>query len=218
MSTPTAINAASVYRTSFGQLRIHFDDRVLRPRNWTVAQATWAAELMHASGSARMLELCTGAGQIGLLALALGPESTRLVAVDASPVACGFARHNSEVAGLSERVEVREGPMDQVLDDDERFDIVIADPPWVERGLVTQFPDDPLVAIDGGPDGLDVAWACLELAERHLEAGGSLLLQLGSPSQVDRVDAQLRTRGASLAQVEARHFGSCGSLVHYRRI
>lgn len=168
---------------AFGPLHIAFDGRVLRPRSWTQAQSTWAAEIIGSAPAGQVLELCAGAGHIGLLAV-LG--STRcLVCVDIDPVACEFARQNAEAAGLTSRVEVRQGAMDAVLREGERFAVVIADPPWVRRDDVERFPEDPLLAIDGGDDGMDVARTCVDVARRHLLPGGVLLIQLGTVEQVD---------------------------------
>lgn len=183
---------------AFGPLRISFDARVLRPRPWTAAQSAWAAELIAAAPTGPVLELCAGAGQIGLLAVA--GSGRRLVCVDLDPVACGFARANAEAAGLGELVEVRQGSMDEVLDDGERFAVVVADPPWVSRSEVGRYPDDPLRAIDGGDDGLDLARTCLDVAQRHLRPGGSVVLQVGSVDQVGLLDT------GRLDVVEVREF------------
>lgn len=177
----------TVETMDFGPLRISFDHRVLRPRPWTVAQSQWAAELAATGPAGPMLELCAGAGQIGLLA-ALGTARS-LVCVDLDPVACAFAGRNAEAAGLGDRVEVRQGRMDEVLRDDERFAVVLADPPWVRRAEVGRYPEDPLRAIDGGDDGLDLARTCVEVARRHLLPGGSALLQLGSADQVGLLES-----------------------------
>ena len=63
--------------------------------------------------------------------------------------------------------------MDEVLAPDERFALVIADPPWVPRAETGRFPEDPLLAIDGGDDGLDLARACWA-ARRPAPAGRRL--------------------------------------------
>ena len=60
--------------TTFGSLRINFDARALRPREWTTAQSDWAAELLPRLPAGPVLELCAGAGQIGRLAVL---DSTR---------------------------------------------------------------------------------------------------------------------------------------------
>lgn len=171
---------------SFGSLTIEFDEHVLEPRPWVLLQSDWAAELLDAAPPGRVLELCTGAGHIGLAALTRNQRE--LVAVDADPDACAWARHNAEANGLGGRVDIRHGRLEDALGPDETFVLVIADPPWVPQAEVVRFPEDPVLAIDGGTDGLDVARACLELAARALVPGGSLLLQLGTDDQAHALD------------------------------
>jgi release factor glutamine methyltransferase len=184
---------------AFGRLHIAFDGRVLRPRPWTEAQSSWAAEILPAAPAGAVLELCSGAGQIGLLAVA--DTDRRLVCVDLNPVACDYARHNARAAGMADRVEVREGAIDEMLGDGERFALVVADPPWVRRTEVGRYPEDPVVAIDGGEDGMDVAWTCVDAARRHLLPGGSLLIQLGTIEQVDALRERLRDDELAVTEV-----------------
>lgn len=183
----------------FGSLRIAFDDRVLRPRKWTADQSRWSAALLSQVPAGPVLELCAGAGQIGLLAVA---ESDRdLVCVDLSPVACDYARRNADAAGMADRVEVREGALASVVRDDERFALVIADPPWVRRSDIGRYPEDPELAIDGGDDGLDIARDCLEVAAGHLLPGGSVVLQVGTAGQVELLRPVIGETGLELVEV-----------------
>src|SRR4051794_4430004 len=98
---------------AFGPLTITWHEGVLRPRPWTEAQSGWAAELAADLPEGPVLELCSGAGHIGLLAahLALRP----IVCVDLNPQACLLTRHNADAAGIGVLVEVREGTIDGVL-------------------------------------------------------------------------------------------------------
>ena len=196
----------------FDTLDIAYDERVLEPRPWTAEQSRWGAELLRGLPAGRVLELCTGAGHIGLLTAALSRRP--LVAVDVDPVACAFARHNAERAGLD--VDVREGPMDRVLAAEESFALVTADPPWVRRAETGRFPEDPLLAIDGGDDGLDLARLCLSVAVAHLMTGGSVLLQLGTADQVDEIAAWASAH-VGLRVTESRTHGTRGVLVRLDR-
>lgn len=197
----------------FGHLDIDFDDRVLTPRTWTVRQSEWAAKLAAELPDGPMLELCSGAGQIGLLAAAL--TGRRLVCVDADPVACAFTRANAERAGLAYLVEAREGSMEHALDPDERYWLVIADPPWVPTAQVEQYPEDPRTAIDGGADGMLVAETCLATTARHLSPGGAAVLQLGTTGQADRVLEMVE--GSDLTIEEVRDSPGEGVLMHIAR-
>jgi len=198
----------------FGSLQIRYDDRVLEPRPWTTAQSAWAAELIEQAPEGDVLELCTGAGHIGLLAIA--GSDRRLVAVDASPTAAEHAADNAAAAGLAGRVEVRLGQLDEVLDADERFAVVIADPPWVPRAETGRFPQDPLLAIDGGDDGLDVARLCLEVISHHLVPGGAAVLQLGTLEQVSALGDRVAEGGVLRTGEVRKHDG--GVLVRLDRM
>jgi len=169
--------------TDFGPLRIACDDQVLTPRRWTEWQSLWAAELAGAAPEGRILELCAGAGQIGLLALV--HSDRELVAVDLNETACRYAERNARTAGLADRVEIRNQPLESACADGEWFPVIIADPPWVPGNQTGLYPEDPLTAIDGGPDGLDVARACLVVIADHLAEGGFALLQVGTVDQVE---------------------------------
>ncbi len=187
---------------TFGSLQIAFDEQVLRPRGWTAAQSLWAADLLPDLPEGPVLELCAGAGQIGLLAVL--DSSRSLVCVDANEVACDFARANAQAAGIAERVEVRTGRLESALDPGERFSLVIADPPWVPRDEISRYPEDPTTAIDGGGDGMEVARACLRVIDAHLEAGGAALLQLGTAAQAAALADEDPVRRGSLEVVEVR--------------
>jgi methylase of polypeptide subunit release factors len=214
----TAGPAAAVLveeETDFGGLAVRFDRRVLRPRHWTTAQSYWAAGLLARSPDGPVLELCAGAGHIGLLAVMQGPR--HLVMVDADPVACAYARRNAAAARVPGTTEVRLGPLDAVLGPRERFVGVVADPPWVTSAETGRFPEDPLTAIDGGGDGLDVAWLALEVAAAHLVDGGWVLLQLGSTAQATLLGERLHDADLGLRPAEVREYDGRGVLVQLVR-
>ncbi|QWC84591.1 RsmD family RNA methyltransferase [Nocardioidaceae bacterium] len=198
-----------------GGLTIAYDSRVLEPRPWTAMQSRWAAELLADIDTEQpdepgepgppLLELCSGAGHIGLLAATLA--DCRWVAVDLDPTACGYTTRNAETAGVGDRVEVRQGRLEESLGDDERFAVVVADPPWVRHESIGEFPEDPVLAIDGGDDGLHVARAVLRACAGHLRPDGSLLLQLGHTGQVDQLAADLTTRGWTVEETRTRERG-----------
>lgn len=203
-------------QTDFGELVLSYDDRVLSPRPWTTAQSYWAADLLRDAPAGPVLELCAGVGHIGLLAVAGTPRG--LVLVDLNEAACEFARANADRARPDGSAEVRCGRVDEVLAPDERFAGVIADPPWVPSAATGRFPEDPLLAIDGGPDGMDIAWACIDVAAGHLLERGWLLIQLGTKEQADAVHARLTSSPERrLKVVEIREYGEHGVLVHIAR-
>lgn len=166
---------------AFAGLRLETDERLLAPREWTRAQSDWAAELLPHLPEGPVLELCSGAGHIGLAAVHASERT--LVAVDREDVAAETIRANAERLGLAGRVEVRCGDLSAVVAPGEVYPLVVADPPWVPHASVGTHPEDPPGAIDGGDDGLDIARLCLDVIAAHLHEDGAALLQLGTAEQ-----------------------------------
>lgn len=194
-------------QSRFGSIEVAYDDEVLVPRQWTLEQSRWAEALLQDLPDGPVLELCAGAGQIGLVVACETGRS--LVQVDVDARACSYARTNAERTGVA--ADVRCGDLAGALADDERFRLVLADPPYIPSDEVEQLPDDPEGAIDGGPDGLDIARTCLAVAARHLLDGGVVLLQLGTREQADLLRADVTGHGLEVAEVRA--VGDSGVLV-----
>jgi release factor glutamine methyltransferase len=190
-------------QVDFGGLTIEYDERLLTPRDWTRQHAGWAARLLPDLPAGDVLELCAGAGQIGLLAVR--DSLRRLVCVDLDPVAAEYITRNAAAAGMADRVSARTASIRDAVAPDERFPLIIADPPWVPRDRTAQYPGDPLTAIDGGPDGLAVTRDCLTAIDGHLAPGGVALLQLApGDAQADAVAGALA--GSPLEAAERRHY------------
>lgn len=200
---------------TFCGLAISFDERVLEPRPWTEAQSAWAAELLAEAAPGPVLELCAGVGHIGLGAVR--DSDRRLVMVDVNPAAEEFARHNAAANGLQERIDFRLARLDEALAEGERFAVVVADPPWVRSADTSRYPEDPVLAIDGGDDGLDLARTCVGLMDRHLADGGSGLLQLGNAAQAETIAAEAAQRPEGSVRVAETRVFDRGVLVRLTR-
>lgn len=201
----------------FCGIEIDWDPRVLEPRPWTAAQAEWAAELAGDAPEGPILELCCGAGQIGLVAARLSGRS--LVQVDRDAVAANYARRNAERAGIPS--EVRVAAMESALAASEIFPVIVADPPWLPTAMVSTFPDDPVTAVDGGVDGLGLVTVAARIGVEHLAPSGHLVLQVGSEEQAGVVASGLERQadwvGSVRASVVERRQCPGGVLVHITR-
>jgi len=200
---------------AFGGLTISYDHRVLEPRPWTMAQSSWAAELLANGPAGPVLELCAGVGHIGLAAVQ--DTQRELVMVDFNPITKHFAQHNAVVNNMAERVEFRLARMQNALAAEECFGLIIADPPWVRSTETSRFPADPVLAIDGGDDGLDLARTCVELIDQHLANGGSALLQLGNTEQVRLIAQHAKQLGEGAVTVQETKTFDDGVIVRLAR-
>jgi release factor glutamine methyltransferase len=160
---------------TFAGNRVRINPGVYVPRPQTEPLVDRAIELLPDGGLAA--DLCTGSGAIAVALRQARPKS-RVVATDIDPDACRCAEENG--------VEVFAGPLAEPLPIElrGRFDVVIAVVPYVPTDALVYLPRDvreyePLLALDGGKDGLGVlvpaVWAGAEL----LHGGGTLLLELG---------------------------------------
>jgi len=132
------------------------------------------------------------------------------VQVDRDPCACRWAAVNAAANGLAGRVEQRCGRPREVLVPGERFTVVIADPPYVPSADVGLYPEDPVGAIDGGPDGLDGVRGFLGGLDAHLAPGGGIVLQLRGAAQVEQL------HDPRFTVEEVRSFGELRALVLLR--
>ncbi len=129
-------------------------------------------------------EIGTGSGCIAL-SIAREQAGARVFATDISRVAVETARDNVSRLGLSERVDVCEGDLFAGLPDDlrGRFDAVVSNPPYVPSADVPGLPPEvagfePVLALDGGPDGLDVFRRLASEARVWLRPGGLFAVEL----------------------------------------
>jgi release factor glutamine methyltransferase len=159
-------------------------------------------ERVAAKGSCSIVDLGIGTGAIGLALLAACPEA-RCLGVDASAGAVATALENARALGLGDRYQAIQG--DWLSGIDSRFELIVSNPPYIPTGdlpslsrEVTAY--DPVLALDGGADGLDAYRAIASQAGGRLEAGGYVALEIGI-GQRDMVTALMLQAGFEAAGV-----------------
>lgn len=129
-------------------------------------------------------DICTGSGCIAC-SLAHERSDVRVIATDVAPAAVSLATRNACRLGLQERVSVIACDLGEGVDVDlaGSFDLVASNPPYVPTAVLRDVPREvsdfePALALDGGPDGLDVfrrlaAWCMIAL-----KPGGGFAFEL----------------------------------------
>ncbi|MFC6012092.1 putative protein N(5)-glutamine methyltransferase [Nocardia lasii] len=156
-----------------------------------------------------MVDLCCGCGALGLSAtteLTARGCAVELVAADIDPVAVACAREN--LAAL--HAPVFGGDLFDALPGDlrGRVDLLLANTPYVPSARVAQLPPEareyePLVALDGGEDGLDVFRRVAAGAAQWLAPGGRVLVEIGA-GQVETACAVLTAHGLASRVARSR--------------
>ena len=177
---------------------------VPRPDSETLIEA--AVAHFGDAGPARILDLGTGPGTLLLAALDQWPEATGL-GVDASEAALAYARRNAEAA----RAEFRLGDWGEGID--ERFDLILCNPPYVEArptlpADVADF-EPPRRCSPAATGSTPIARSRPQLA-RLLAPGGIVCLEIGA-GQEKAVAALMAARGVHDQSHEATLKGSSGA-------
>lgn len=170
----------------FRNLRLSLGEEVLIPRADTESVVEAALERIDLrDGACRVLDLGTGSGAIAL-AIADERPVCEVHASDVSEAALRIARHNAELnLDCSERVTFHRADLVsglEALAGD--VDLLVSNPPYVASaalaGVAPEVRDwDPPLALDGGPDGLDLYRRLLAETACLLKPGAEVVLEVG---------------------------------------
>jgi len=175
-------------RQSFMGLEMLAGPQALIPRRETELLARAALVHLRAMAQPRVIDVCTGSGNLAL-AMAQGMPSASVWGADLSPEAVALAEANARHLGLSERVQWRCGDLLAPFDTaDADFlghtDLLLCNPPYISSGKLDSMPaeivqHEPSLAFDGGPFGIRILQRLMKDAPRFLRSGGWLGLEVG---------------------------------------
>ena len=159
----------------------------------SIVPRSWIAELivngsleswLPAAGKA--LDLCTGNGSLAIL-LAMTCPDIHVSACDISLPALAVASRNLDRHGLNSQIELFEGDLWNALPephDDNRFDLIICNPPYVNAHSMSNLPAEyhaePALALAGGDDGMDLIRKIIAGAPDYLSERGAILIEIGN--------------------------------------
>jgi release factor glutamine methyltransferase len=183
--------------SEFWGLPFKVDAATLLPRPDT--ETLVEAALEEARGWPPEISICdlgTGSGAIVIALLKELPKA-RAVATDISEDALAMTRRNAERLGVLPRLRLLNIGFAEELEG--QFNLVVSNPPYVRSDVIPTLERevrdyDPVIALDGGPDGLAAYRAILAQAGRLIAAGGSLALEVGF-DQSEMVGALCRDAG-----------------------
>jgi len=168
----------------FHGLSIAVAPDVLVPRPETELLVDEALKACKGRAAPTVIDLCTGSGCVAVT-VAIERPDCRVFAVDLSEAALKVAGGNARRLGVAGRVTFLSGDLFAPLEGrGVRADLIVTNPPYVPtgdiEGLEPEVRDfEPRVALDGGPDGLDVLRRIISGGPGHLAPGGMLLAEIG---------------------------------------
>lgn len=161
----------------FMGLRFSVTEDVLVPRQDT---ETLVEEVMrYLRDGMEILDVCTGSGCI-LLSLLRYSNGCRGVGCDISEKALAVAGQNAKQLGISAQF-IQSDLFESI---EGRFEYIVSNPPYIRKDMIPTLMEEvrdhePLIALDGGEDGLDFYRKITREATEHLYSGGMLFFEIG---------------------------------------
>lgn len=172
------------------------NEDVLSPRPDTEILVEAAISIIKEHSFKTMLDLGTGSGCIPLSILG-DVEGLKATAVDISEKALNVAKKNADNLSLSKRIEFVQGSW---FDEDilsklnKSYDVIVSNPPYIPSQdileLSTEVKDhDPMLALDGGKDGLDSYKRIAQISKEIISDGGFILLEggIGQAQDIEKI-------------------------------
>ena len=179
------------YREFYGiNVLVTPDVLIPRPETEGIVEHTLFMALMGMeTRELTIADVGTGSGAIAVN-LAIHLPAARIFAVDISEPALDVAAYNIRGHSVADRVQLGHGDLLEPLP--EPVDLIVANLPYIPTGrlptLQPEVQQEPQLALDGGPDGLDVVRRLMAQAPGKLNAPGIILLEL-DPEQFPAAEA-----------------------------
>lgn len=168
----------------FRHLVLRVEPGVFIPRPETEVLVDAVIEAIRSVEDPLVIDLCTGSGAVAT-SIAYEVPPARVVSTDVSGPAVEAARRNALYAGVDDRVQVLQGSLFEPVSREllGTVDTVVSNPPYIPTEAVRSLPEEilafePMAALDGGADGLDVARVIASEAYRWLKPGGMLAIEV----------------------------------------
>lgn len=190
--------------TSFMGLPFQVRPGVLIPRNDTEILCEYALSCLPVQ--AYVLDMCTGSGCIGISLQKLRPD-IQIFLSDISPEAVRLCRENARALIPDKQYHILQGDLFSPVKRQfpkTRFDMILSNPPYIPSPTVKTLEKqvreyEPILALDGGTDGLKLYRRLIKEAPSFLKQDGRLLLEIGY-DQAEAVSDLLKT--SPFTQVE----------------
>lgn len=167
-------------KQEFYGLNFYVDENVLIPQPDTEILVEEALTIAKGKENPKLLDICTGSGAIGI-ALAANLEKAEITMSDISTNALEVAKKNAKENEVSEKVKLVQSNLFEKIEDN--YFMIVSNPPYIEteviKTLSKQVQKEPILALDGGKDGLYFYRKLIEEAPKHLQQGGYLCMEIG---------------------------------------
>lgn len=168
-------------KQEFMKLNFYVDKNVLIPQPDTEILVEKAIEICNNHGNdIKILDLCTGSGAIGI-SIAKNIKNAKVYATDIKNTVIDIAKQNAKQNNVDNIEFIVSDMFENIQEKD--FDIIVSNPPYIETDVIKTLPtevrNEPIIALDGGKDGLRFYKIILSEYKKYLKKDGYLLLEIG---------------------------------------
>ena len=174
----------------FMKMNFYVDEDVLIPRPDTEVLVEEVIKIAKKINAKKILDLCTGSGAIAV-SLAKYIKDSEITAVDISDKALRIAKKNAIDNEVENQITFIESNLfDKVRK--EKFDIIVSNPPYIKKDIIktlnTEVQKEPIIALDGGYDGLDFYRKIISKGYEYLKFNGYICLEIGYDQKIDVIE------------------------------
>lgn len=148
----------------------------------------------------RVADLCTGSGCIGISMLAYRDDISSMLLCDISSKALAMAKKNAIANLVKDKCTFLCADITKDLPN-EKFDMIVSNPPYIPsadiEALSDEVKNEPMLALDGGTDGLDIIRFLLAEGLSYLAENGKMLIEFGydQGAKIDTLCAKIKENG-----------------------
>ena len=170
-------------KKEFMNLELYVNQDVLIPRQDTEILVEEVINILQniKAENIQILDMCTGSGAIAI-ALAKNVEKYVVDAVDISSGALEVVKKNIVKNKVEGRVNIINSDLFSKISN-KKYDLIVSNPPYIESNVIEkldkQVQKEPILALDGGEDGLDFYKKIINEAPSHLKSDGYLCFEIG---------------------------------------
>lgn len=183
------------------------DECVLIPRADTEVWVEKVIELSKSKRPTNILDLCTGSGCIAI-SLKKALKDVNVYAIDISENALTVAKKNAEYNNV-DVCFIKSDLFNELSNI--KFDIIVSNPPYIPTNVISSLDkevlNEPLLALDGGNDGLDFYREIIDKVGNFLNFDGYLALEFGY-DQVEEVKTILEEKNFEILEIIKDYSGN----------
>ena len=174
----------------FMKMNFYVYVNVLIPRQDTEVLVEEVIKIAQKTNAKNILDMCTGSGAIAV-SLAKNIENSHITAVDISAKALNIAKKNARNNLVENQITFVSSNLFENLAG-QKYDIIVSNPPYIRKSLIKSLDDEvqkePIIALDGGEDGLDFYRKIVKHGHEFLKYNGYLCLEIGYDQKIDVIE------------------------------